>query len=200
MLWARLRDKEVQMDAVTIINIIVGICNVLALLTAIVVAVLTIKHFRVRNAYDLWMKSITGEHLTHALKVRERLETITDPKTFVQKIETNEELKKSVYYLIDHWTVLGTGIRFHILDSEAAVWMNYQQVIYFFEKLQPWIVYRRSKTSETNVFHDFTWLYLLCKKEYSKVEKHRVDPAVYNHDGISTQVKDGGSINAKENT
>lgn len=161
-----------------IATLAVLVCNIAVVVTGIVVVRNTIRRFRFTNIYGLWMKAISDEHHRHFNCVRNLLLQGLNKTALIDAIESDEDTRASVLYVVDHWTVLGTGIRYGLFDRSQAIWMNYQQILHFFDGLQPWLAHRRMQTPESTIFHDFGWLYLQCRKDYKRINQRGIRPDV----------------------
>jgi hypothetical protein len=142
--------------------------------TGLVVARDAIRRFRFGNVFNFWMKDISFEHQEHYTAVRDLIKRNLPDNDLIAEIEENEKIKVDVLYVINHWTLLATGIRSGLFDRQQTLWMNYAQVIYFFNGLRPWLIHRRQQTTENTIFHDFGWLYLESKKAEERLMRRWV--------------------------
>lgn len=119
----------------------------LSISVAAIVAWMTKKHYMQKNVYDQWMVALSQDYHKQNTKVIGQIERRgkvgLDYVDMIKEINNDLEIKQAVNYVLDYWNIKGTSAKYRIIDRDLAIPMAYHDIIYYFEGLHPWILYKR---------------------------------------------------------
>lgn len=132
-------------------DIVIELCTVIFLAlgaaVAVTVAWMTRKHYRQKNVYDQWMVALSHDYHKQNMQVVELIEKRCKDELskvdMIKEINDDQKIKQAVNYVLDYWEVKGTSAKFKIIDRNLAIPMAYREIVYYFEGLLPWILYKR---------------------------------------------------------